>query len=161
MWCGQHPAEGCCLQPARECGWFLQHQLKTGAFPSSSEPCPGEGSGHRVRALMLCAIPYTHTHPHSPSRALSNPLEWFKDDFFFFFFNPCMPVFPPDPLPGDRPAHPISPRNGGSYLRSHPPPQSRSHKGACSSVAFLLPVSREQLCRKDAENPCEAPRKRY
>lgn len=157
MWCGQHPAEGCCLQPAGECGWFLQYQLKTGALPSSSEPCPGEGSRHRVSALMPRAIPCTDTHPDSPSRAFPNVLECFKEDFFY----PCVPVFPPDPLPGDRRARPISPRNGGSYHSSHPPPQSRSHKGACSSVAFLLPVSREQLCRKDAENPCEAPRKRY
>lgn len=82
MWCGQHPAEGCCLQPARECGWFLQYQLKTGALPSSSEPCPGEGSRHRVSALMPCAIPCTDTHPDSPSRAFPNVLECFKEDFF-------------------------------------------------------------------------------
>lgn len=158
MWCGQHPAEEeHCLEPAGECEWFLQYQLKMGALPSSSEPCPGEGSGHRVSALMLCVGSCTHTPPQPPPE----PFPTYWSGLKRIFFDPYTPVFLPDPLPGDRRARSISPRNGGSYQSSHPPPQSRSHKGACSSVAFLLPVSREQLCRKDAENPCEAPRKRY
>lgn len=76
-------------------------------------------------------------------------------------FPRCMPAFPPDPLPGDMGAHPASEIDGGSYHSSQPPPQTRNHKGCCLSITFLLPVSREQLYRKDAENPCEAPRKRY
>lgn len=42
-----------------------------------------------------------------------------------------------------------------------PSPQIRSHEGGCSSAAFLVPVSWEQLYRRDAENACETPRKRY
>ncbi|EOB05989.1 hypothetical protein Anapl_00608 [Anas platyrhynchos] len=47
---------------------------------------------------------------------------------------------------------------GGSYGSPQPPPKPGAQR---LNAAFLLPAPREQLCRKDAENPCEAPRKRY
>lgn len=144
MWCGQHPAEGCRLQPARECEWFLQYQLKTGALPGSSEPCPGEGSRCRVSVQFSVPFPaHTHRHSHSPSRALSNLLEWFKEPFFFFFFfNPCMPVFPPDPVPGEQAGPCYQPQKWwllSELPPSLPPPQSRSHKGALLKRSIPAP----------------------
>lgn len=96
MWCGQHPAEGCCLQPAGECGWFLQYQLKTGALPS---PCEPRGRlWAQSQCLMLCAIPCTHTHTFTP---LSEPFPTYwsglKRIFFFFCFlmHACLSSRPP------------------------------------------------------------------
>lgn len=69
-------AEGCCLQSARERGWFLQYQLKLGALRSLSEPCSRKALSTALSGQCFNAVvPFSlHTqHPCAPPpRALSN-----------------------------------------------------------------------------------------
>lgn len=72
-------AEGCCLQPARERGWFLQYQLITGALHSSCQLCPRKALSTALSGQCFNAVvPFSpHTkHPCAPPPgALSNLAE--------------------------------------------------------------------------------------
>lgn len=156
---GQRGATLLCegMLACKERGRFLRYQIKW-------EPCPARLSCAWRKAaskpswdstLMLLGHPHRTQHPHI---LLPGPfpawLEGLKEPF-----SPRMPAFPLDPLPGQRRARPIGLRNPRWLLGGlQPPPKPGAQR---LNAAFLFPALQEQLYQKDAENPCEAPRKRY